>query len=84
MEKIESILPTLAPDEQDGVLDFIEAIRGRSILDELSEEDQAELDRRIATTDLATAIPLGHVMSEAYQRLASNSKNRAPTWEPCG
>jgi predicted transcriptional regulator len=70
MEKIESILPTLAPDEQDGVLDFIEAIRGRSILDDLSVEDQKELDRRIATVDLTTAIPLETVMSDARKRLA--------------
>jgi hypothetical protein len=70
MEKIESILPTLAPDEQDGVLDFIEAMRGRSILDDLSDEDQAELDRRIATIDLASAIPLETVMTDARKRLA--------------
>jgi hypothetical protein len=70
MEKIESILPTLAPEEQDGVLDFIEAIRGRSILDDLSDDDQAELDKRISTIDLATAIPLETVMNDARSRLA--------------
>jgi hypothetical protein len=70
MKKIESISPTRAPDEQDGVLQFIEATRGRSILTALSDEDQAELDRRIATIDLAAAIPLEVVMADASSRLA--------------
>jgi hypothetical protein len=70
MEKLAEILPTLAPDEQDGVLDLIEAMRGRSVLDDLSAEDEAELDRRIATIDLRTAIPLEQVMAEIQQSLA--------------
>jgi hypothetical protein len=70
MEKLAEILPTLAPDEQDGVLDLIEAMRGRSVLDDLSADDQLELDRRIATIDLRTAIPLEQVMAEIQQSLA--------------
>ena len=70
MEKLAEILPTLAPDEQDGVLDLIEAMRGRSVLDDLSADDQLELDRRIATIDLKTAIPLEQVIAEVQQSLA--------------
>jgi hypothetical protein len=71
MDSTAKLLPNLAPDEQDGVLDFIGAKRGRSIVDDLSNDDQAELDRRIATINFADAIPLETVMNDACKRLAT-------------
>ena len=70
IEKINEILPTLAPNEQDSVLEHIEYLRGPLMLETLSDEDHTEFERRIATIDLATAIPLEQVISEARAKIA--------------
>ena len=74
IEKIKELLPTLAAEEQASVLEHIEYLRGPSMLETLSDDDHAELERRIATIDLATAIPLEQVISEARAKIAKYKK----------
>ena len=69
VQRLAQVLPTLSQSEQEHVLDYIEFMRGKSIFDDLSDEDNAELQRRAATIDASTAIPLDRVIAGARARL---------------
>ena len=74
IQQIAEILPTLASDEQESVLDYIRLMRGGSVLADLSSDDKAELLRRAATIDPSTTVPLDQVIAGARQRLAGREK----------
>ena len=70
IQQISEILPTLAADEQESILDYIRLLRGGSVLADLSDDDKAELLRRASTIDPTTTVSLHQVIAEARQRLA--------------
>jgi anti-sigma-K factor RskA len=73
MEQIQRLLPKLAAEDQDSVLEYIEFLSGESVLTQLSTEDRAELERRAAEAETLPMIPLRRVIAEARQRLAAKS-----------
>jgi hypothetical protein len=68
IERINELLPTLAAEDQDNILEHIEYLRGPPILSQLSREDEAELLRRAA--DTSDLIPLEQVIAEARAKIA--------------
>lgn len=70
LTRIVQILPSLAEDEQESVLDYIELMRGKPVADGLSDGDRAELLRRAASAGPTTTVPLDEAMARARDTLA--------------
>lgn len=64
-------LSGLSAAERENLLDYIAIMRGKPVLDDLSEEDRRELERRALTIDTETLVPVREVGARVKSRLAT-------------